>query len=81
MYHARIFMVSLAHSDGRTAVLTCPDEALLLEQMMRRMIDCDPDVIEGHNLYGSDLPYIQARMEAHAMPCVLGRFPGIRLRL
>ena len=72
---AGIFMISVGNNKGETDVLTCPDEGLLLEQLQRKIFEWDPDVIEGHNLYGFDLPYIAARFEAHGMPCVLGRNP------
>src|SRR5262249_53554112 len=33
----------------------------------------DPDVIEGHNLFGFDIPYLAARAEALRVPLALGR--------
>ncbi|MCC2670896.1 MAG: polymerase elongation subunit, partial [Armatimonadetes bacterium] len=33
----------------------------------------DPDVIEGHNVFGFDIPYLAARAEVHGIRLILGR--------
>jgi DNA polymerase, archaea type len=71
--NARIFLASLANSSGDAIIIDCPDEALLLEQLTRKLLEWDPDVIEGHNLFGFDLPYIESRFKAHGMVCAFGR--------
>lgn len=54
------------HSRNRT------EKDLLLE-MVKIITEKDPDVIEGHNIFSFDLPYIQARCELHRVPFAIGR--------
>ena len=70
---ARIFMASASDSTGRLEVLTEPNEPALLARLIGLVQDWDPDVIEGHNIYGFDLPWIAARCATHAIPCAMGR--------
>jgi len=55
------------------------DEKQILEQLVERVQALDPDVIEGHNLFGFDLPYLAARAQALGVPLRLGR-DGSELR-
>ncbi|MGO8190090.1 3'-5' exonuclease, partial [Rhizobium leguminosarum] len=47
------------------------------EEVLRETVclvrERDPDVLEGHNLYGFDLPYLMARCKRHRVPFALGR--------
>jgi DNA polymerase elongation subunit (family B) len=70
---ARIFMVSMSDNTGRLEVLADPDEAALLTQLVARVQEWDPDVIEGHNFYNFDLPWISTRCNALSISCALGR--------
>lgn len=70
---ARIFMASVSDSTGRLEVLTDSEEAVLLTQLIQRVQEWDPDVIEGHNLYNFDLPWIMARCYALGVSCAMGR--------
>ncbi len=54
------------HSRGRT-------EKALLEEMVSIVRERDPDVIEGHNIFGFDLPYLQRRCEINGVPFRIGR--------
>jgi DNA polymerase elongation subunit (family B) len=54
------------HAKGRT-------EKSLLEELVAILREKDPDVIEGHNIFGFDLPYIQRRCELNGVPFRIGR--------
>jgi DNA polymerase, archaea type len=75
---ARILMIALSDTRGYEALLG-GDEKQILEQLVERIQALDPDVIEGHNLFGFDLPYLAARAQALGVPLKLGR-DGSELR-
>jgi DNA polymerase, archaea type len=75
---AQILMIALSDTRGYEAVLD-GDEKQILEQLVERIQALDPDVIEGHNLFGFDLPYLAARAQALGVPLRLGR-DGSELR-
>jgi DNA polymerase elongation subunit (family B) len=85
--HSRMFMVSVRYPDGSTEVLEAPSrgdagEAELIRQLMLRIAEADPDVIENHNLHGFDLPFLDRRARGLGIPLKLGRTgpPGLRQR-
>ena len=56
---ARIILIAVGHRDGVEIIEGEEREMLLgLSEAMQRL---DPDVIEGHNIFGFDLPYIAGR--------------------
>ena len=78
----RIIAIALADQSGWVEVLSGAelDEKALLEQLVERIRDRDPDVIEGHNLFKFDLPFIAERAKRHRVRLKLGR-DGSRMRL
>jgi DNA polymerase, archaea type len=79
----RIFMAAVRDSRGLTQVLEAPtnaDEAALIGDLVRLVRERDPDVIENHNLFGFDLPFLEARAEALGVPLLLAR-PGAPQRV
>lgn len=54
------------HSKGRS-------EKALLEELVSIIRQKDPDVIEGHNIFGFDLPYLQRRCELNNVRFGIGR--------
>ena len=56
----------LVHAQG------VPEKAVL-EETLRLVAERDPDVIEGHNCFGFDLPYLRDRCRLHRVPFTLGR--------
>ena len=48
-------------------------EAQLLAECSRMLRERDPDVIEGHNIFNFDLPYLAARARRHGVKLALGR--------
>ena len=71
----RIIAVALADQSGWNEVLSGAqlDEAALIRRVVERIRERDPDVIEGHNLFKFDLPYLAARARLHGIKLALGR--------
>ena len=77
----RIFMISVRYHGGDTEVLEVSDdspeaEAALIRDLMQRVKDADPDVIENHNLHGFDLPFLETRSRKVGVTLSLGRLRG-----
>jgi DNA polymerase elongation subunit (family B) len=75
----RIFMAAVRDNRGLATVLEArdsADEAALLQSLCALICERDPDVIENHNLFGFDLPFLEARAEALGVALSLGRAPG-----
>lgn len=72
---ACIFLIACSDNRGHEAVLggSGEDERQMLEQLTVLIQEWDPDVIEGHNLYAFDLPWIRARAKAHGVRLGWGR--------
>jgi DNA polymerase elongation subunit (family B) len=71
----RIVAVALADSTGFRHVVRGDrlDERALLEECSELVLARDPDVIEGHNVFRFDLPYLEARARRYAMALRWGR--------
>jgi DNA polymerase elongation subunit (family B) len=71
----RVVLVALSDSTGWQHLVGSPDmdEETVLRETVRIVTERDPDVIEGHNLYAFDLPYLAARCKRHRVPFALGR--------
>lgn len=72
----RIFMVAVRDSRGLAVTLEAPgpaDEAALIRDLCALVRERDPDVVENHNLFGFDLPFLAARAAALGVPLLLGR--------
>lgn len=69
---ARLLLVALADNTGWSAVLDGTEEDLL-RQLSEILRERDPDVIEGHNIFGFDLPFLAGRAERHAVSLLWGR--------
>lgn len=53
----------------------CSDEKDLLEKFTNHMIDIDPDIVTGWNVFGFDFEYIFKRMQRFGVLKPLGRMP------
>ena len=69
---ACIFMMTLSDNQNHEAVLI-GDEREMLLRLNALIQEWNPDVIEGHNLYGFDIPWIRARAKAHEVALTWGR--------
>lgn len=72
---AGILMISVkqAASNVEDVLILESTEAELIERFNRVVQKFDPDVIEGHNLFGFDLPYLMHRARVAGVPLRLGR--------
>ncbi len=71
----RIIAIALGDSSGWREVLSGAewDEKTLLEKFVARVRERDPDVLEGHNIFNFDLPYLAARARRCGVKLALGR--------
>jgi DNA polymerase elongation subunit (family B) len=72
---AGILMISLKqHASNFEDVLILEStEGELIERLNRTVRNLDPDVIEGHNIFGFDIPYLVHRARIAGVPLRLGR--------
>lgn len=72
---ARILLVTISSTRGDEAALGAngEDEATILAQLNDAIAAIDPDIIEGHNIYNFDLPYLRARAGALRITLNWGR--------
>src|SRR5438067_882948 len=74
----RVLAIGL-RCDGKNRLLLLDEpapaaEKKLLEQFNAALLELDPDVIEGHNLFKFDLDYLRQRCRLHQVPCAWGRY-------
>ena len=70
---AEIIMVAIKQGDHEDLLMLETTEADLIARFVEVFTRLDPDVIEGHNLFNFDLPYIIERARRHNVPLPLGR--------
>src|SRR5438067_2352239 len=78
-HRGRIFMVSMRDNRGLAMTIDAPtpgEEAELITRLCALIRERDPDVIENHNLFGFDLPFLEQRAEVLGIPLILGRAGG-----
>lgn len=70
----QVIVVALKTSHGHEELLVLDkDEAALIAQLSARIAMLDPDVIEGHNLFNFDLPFLTARAARFGLELRWGR--------
>ncbi|MBW7887788.1 MAG: DNA polymerase [Bacteroidetes bacterium] len=71
----RIIFIAVSDNRGFETVLGGKHvtEKNLLQQCRKLIVEKDPDVIEGHNIFNFDLPYLMKRFELHALEFSIGR--------
>lgn len=71
----RLIAIALADNRGWTHVISGAehDERAMLREFVRLVHERDPDVIEGHNLFNFDLPYLAARAARCKVALKIGR--------
>ncbi|MBM3947239.1 MAG: DNA polymerase, partial [SAR202 cluster bacterium] len=70
---SRILLIVASDNRGGEWVFSGGSEAALLEQFVALVREVDPDVLEGHNVFGFDLPWLDARARACRLSLALGR--------
>ncbi len=71
----KIIIIALSDSTGWEEVLhiKAQSEREMLARLVKLIQERDPDVIEGHNIFSFDLPYIQRRCEINGVKFAIGR--------
>lgn len=71
----RVLLISLRDNTGWERLLSARQlhEQAMLEELVRVIAERDPDIIEGHNIFDFDLPYLEARARRHRVLLKLGR--------
>jgi DNA polymerase I len=71
----RIILISLSDNRGFETVIggKSISEKKLLQQCINVINEKDPDVIEGHNIFNFDLPYILRRCDMNGIEFSIGR--------
>ncbi len=71
----RIIAIGLADNTGWEEILSGAEmnERTLLERFVEVVHARDPDVIEGHNIFSFDWPYLIERARRHSVKLALGR--------
>ncbi|RIK36810.1 MAG: DNA polymerase [Chloroflexi bacterium] len=72
---AHVIMIALSINGEQARVLRADDmdEASLLDALGAAILSIDPDVIEGHNLFNFDLPFLSERARLHQRNLRWGR--------
>ncbi len=70
-----VIIVSMTDNRGWQRVIDAREqsEASLLQETIRIIQEHDPDVIEGHNIYNFDFPYLMDRCRRYGVPFAIGR--------
>lgn len=69
---SRILMIAVSDNFGYEDILDGTEEEML-SKLVALVRERDPDVLEGHNFFGFDLPYISARAKRCGVRMELGR--------
>ena len=71
----RIILVALSDSTGWSRLVGAPgmSEEEVLRETLALVKERDPDVVEGHNIFSFDLPYLFERCRRWGVPVDLGR--------
>jgi len=69
---ARVLLIAVSDNRGLIDIIE-GDEQEILERFAALVRERDPDVIEGHNVYGFDLPYVMARCKRYNIRLSIGR--------
>jgi DNA polymerase elongation subunit (family B) len=70
--NGRILIIAVRDNRGLLETIT-GDERTMLNEFVALVRERDPDVIEGHNIYGFDFPFLMARAQRHGVRLALGR--------
>ncbi len=75
-HRGRIFLVAVRDSRGFAVTIEAPkpdDERRLIAELCTIVRVRDPDGVENHNLFGFDLPFLEARASELGVPLAMGR--------
>jgi DNA polymerase I len=67
-----ILLIAISDNKGYEQILE-GSEPQMLRDLVSIVQERDPDVLEGHNFFGFDLPFLAARAKRHGVSLALGR--------
>ena len=70
--NGKILLIAVSDNRGLVELIE-GDEREILERFVQLLLERDPDVIEGHNLFGFDFPFVIARAQQYGIRLVIGR--------
>lgn len=75
-----IFLIAITDNRGYERILDnhSMSEAQMIAFLVEMIQARDPDIIENHNLFAFDLPFLQYRAKKHGIPLRLGRDVGAK---
>lgn len=68
----KIFMIQISDNRGFNLIIE-GDEATILKRFVQTINQVDPDIIEGHNIFDFDLPFIIKRATVNGVHINVGR--------
>lgn len=70
-----VILIALRDSTGWEHVISAADhtEEEVLREFIRVVQERDPDILEGHNIFRFDLPYLETRAKRYKIKLTLGR--------
>jgi DNA polymerase elongation subunit (family B) len=70
---AEVIMIAIRQGEFEEVLVQTEGEVALLEELNNVFQRLDPDVIEGHNIYSFDFPYLVERSRRNGVRLALGR--------
>ncbi len=73
--NAGIFLIAITDNRGFEYIIddTQMSEGEMIQELVNIINDRDPDIIENHNIFGFDLPFLAYRAEMHNIRLTVGR--------
>jgi DNA polymerase elongation subunit (family B) len=70
-----IFLIAISDNRGLERIIDddSMSEAELIRELIRIIQERDPDIIENHNIFDFDLPFLEHRAKMHKIKLTLGR--------
>lgn len=68
----KIILIALSDTNGYQEVIT-GEEVEIIQKLVKIILQKNPDVIENHNIFGFDLPFLIERAKKHGIKLNLGR--------
>ena len=73
--NAGIFLIAITDNRGFECIIddTQMSEAEMIRELVKVINDRDPDIIENHNIFEFDLPFLEHRSKIHKIRLTVGR--------
>jgi DNA polymerase I len=78
-HRGRIFLIAIRDNRGLAMTLDAPtpeDEVGIIKELCQIVCERNPDIIENHNIFSFDLPFLEHRARVLGIPLLLGRAEG-----